>query len=208
MKKYFLSAFLLVSCQMVGTRPDINNFTIARVCITTESGTERCGTGVPYKIINHTVYFLTCKHIIKDAKEISVDLYSDSINYESIKNMKIEQVSSTMDLVVISGVTNKAVYTSRLANRIPKNLEPTIAVGCVGGHPPVYTSGIVTMQENQAITSAAAAPGNSGGPIYSSETGELLGITEAIWGSGGSAFGHINLFISSDLICAWLKELP
>lgn len=96
--------------------------------------------------------------------------------------------------------------------------QPTWAVGCSLGHPPIITPGVITSLFTRidryqfGMSTSQIIFGNSGGAIYirGSKRYYLIGIPSAVplilIGFGGAPITHMGLFIPINRIFAWLDR--
>ena len=101
-----------------------------------------------------------------------------------------------------------------LAARPPKLAEPVAVLGFPFGLPLTVTKGSVsglgrtvqiggTGRRNMVQTDAAVNPGNSGGPLISTDTGEVVGLVDiGARGANGIAFA-VSADVARPLVQAW-----
>ncbi len=124
------------------------------------------------------------------------------------KDLSLLVMSSALDLPV-------ANFSANYRESKLQVFSPVIAVGCPLGNDPMPTLGIVSdmAQVHEGfeymMTTAATHIGNSGGPIYSLETGEIEAIVSKVYMSGRNApsvVSHMGLAVPRVHIYDFLKE--
>ncbi|MBI4834893.1 MAG: trypsin-like peptidase domain-containing protein [Planctomycetes bacterium] len=134
---------------------------------------------------NSTVelYVLTAAHVVGNYAKVEVTFYDYS--HEGTKSLSASVVitDTVKDLALLSLKTdNYNLKTAALANRDYKYylFAPVYVVGCSLGLNPRPSSGIVSAISFDSVEiTAPILPGNSGGPVYTADTHELIGI--AVW---------------------------
>ena len=137
------------------------------------------------------------------AKKMSNHWVISPIVTFTLENVKILKKDVMLDYAILTGTTTHYVCSSRLSTKAPKYLQRTYTVGCPIGIPPVITEGIVTRESSEMpgrwLNSSQVIYGNSGGPVYDKETGEVIGITTSllIINNGWSTIPitHLHLFL-------------
>lgn len=147
--------------------------------------------------------------------EVKVYLNDDA----SAENAKIvySKADKDLSLLVMNSALDIPVANFSLNYRESKLqvFSPVMAVGCPLGNDPMPTMGIVSdmAQVHEGfeymMTTAATHIGNSGGPIYSLETGEIEAIVSKVYMSGRNApavVSHMGLAVPRVHIYDFLKE--
>ena len=149
------------------------------------------GSGVIYKKDGKYAYIVTNTHVVADAKEIEIQLYSG-------EKVKAELVGSDTysDIAVLKIAADKVTTVAEFANSDSINVgEVAIAIGSPLGanYANSVTQGIVsslsrnvtskskdgeTVSTNAIQTDTAVNPGNSGGPLINIQ-GQVIGITSS-----------------------------
>jgi hypothetical protein len=210
MKNLFLTALLVTnSCGVIDspvTSTSIRFYSVAHVTVPTLEG-ELCGTAAPIYQKNDICKFLTCWHVVgKPTGDIILRIFSDG---ELVDTVVAEVIASDskLDLAVLSCKT-KAILCFPSITRSPiRNNDMCITLSCPLGEDPIFSEGRVSIRSNQAVSSANAAPGSSGGGIYDANTGELLGISRAIFRTSQFEYHHMNLFTPATAILPWLERM-
>ncbi len=180
-------------------------FMKATVYIFTEDG---LGSGF---FISSDGYILTNRHVVGDARDVSVVLYDeraqmDKTNptaYPENKNIinkvrfaKVLQTNKARDLALLKiegenyphlelEFNRKAYVTGKevVAIGAPKGIEWSVSQGILSAVRD--NNGVDTLQTDAAING-----GNSGGPLISLDSGRVLGINS--WKRGGAAEEHVE----------------
>lgn len=92
-------------------------------------------------------------------------------------------------------------------------LDDSIAVGCSLAFPPLPTTGVITRKNFNIdsypfhMSSAQIIYGNSGGAMFHTESGELIGIPSLVPVVGwGTPITHMGLFIPIARVYKWMEE--
>lgn len=153
---------------------------IVQIAGTKESGDKHAGTG----IIFHPHYILTCRHVVCDMQVNSKQTFQGiecTIEESRIRTHPEvdvavihlpQRLQPIPGLAFLSPIIAQSVFTLGYP-KIPFTQEPVLTM-----QPGAVTSESVTAfsGEDLFLYSAIARPGNSGGPIISSE-GYIVGIT-------------------------------
>jgi serine protease Do len=148
-------------------------------------------------------YIITNNHVIEGAEDILVKL-SDNREYKG----KVIGVDSRTDVAVIK-INEKKLPTIPWGNSDKMRVgEMILAVGNPYGLSHTITMGIISALGRVGIgisdyedfiqTDAAINPGNSGGPLVNS-SGEVIGVTNAIFSTSGGYQG-IGFAIPSNMV--------
>jgi len=140
------------------------------------------------------IYILTANHVVGNNTSVTVTVYSYISNTQvTLCELCafVVMTDTNKDLALLATDTHglTRTYSAKLAR---KDYQPFLfasvyAVGCSLGLPPRPSQGIITsISENQCSSvvifweiSAPILPGNSGGPVFDSNTHEVIGI--AVW---------------------------
>ena len=158
------------------------------VRIESESG---IGSGV---IINRrdaetaeNIYILSAAHVVGNQSVVTVTIYTPltPLNRGELSLSASVVITDTIkDLALLKILCVSAVHTAKLAkkNYVPYLFTPVYAVGCSLGLDPRPSFGhLCALGElgGEWEISAPILPGNSGGPVFSADTHELIGIV--VW---------------------------
>jgi len=134
-----------------------------------------------------TDWILTAAHVVDKYSSVSVTFYSYTNNKQSVLcvlSASVVLTDTNKDLALLATDTHglTRTYSAKLAprNYTPFLFTPIYAVGCSLGLPPRPSEGIITViTEDHWEVSSPILPGNSGGPVYDSNTYAVIGI--AVW---------------------------
>jgi len=133
-------------------------------------------------------YVLTAAHVVENNSAVSVTFYSYANNKQSILcelSASVVMTDTAKDLALLSIHHSLLIthnYSARLAPKdyTPFVFSPVVTVGCSLGLPPRPSEGIITVvTEDHWEVSSPILPGNSGGPVFDSNTHEVIGIV--VW---------------------------
>lgn len=158
------------------------------------------GSGV---IISENGYIITCEHVISDADAITVYL-NDGTEYDA----ELIGSDSIKDLAVIKITGNGFTYANYGDSSTLRIGESVFAIGnALGTLSNTYTTGSISgINRNVSIegrpmtllqTDAAINHGNSGGALFRTSDGSLIGIVNAK--SDGSGIEGLGFAIPIDL---------
>lgn len=150
---------------------------------------EGAGTGI---IISQNGYIMTNKHVIKDARNISV-VDSAGIVYRDVEQIGSDPLN---DIAFLKIKSDKKFISARLGDSSQVDVgQKVVSIGnALGQYQNSVTSGIISgigrpviagdgtsdeQFDNLLQTDAAINPGNSGGPLLNL-SGEVIGINTAI----------------------------
>ena len=179
------------------------------------------GTAFPFKVEKsgevNKVYLLTAAHNInvKDVERVSgfkIEFFAkrvgknwvlDSETTFVLKNVTVLKKDVEKDYAILTGTTTHYVCPSRLSTKAPKYMQEVVSVGCAIGIPPAVTEGLVSRESatmsGRWLSSSQVIYGNSGGPVYDKNTGEVIGITTGILfiqdGWTTIPITHLHLFL-------------
>jgi S1-C subfamily serine protease len=151
----------------------------------------------------HSIFILTAAHVVGNNTSVTVTIYSENVITSIPASVVITDTYKDLALLATDthGITR--TYSAKLAgkNYIPYLFTPVYTVGCSLGLDPRPSSGIITNiteeRKNEGTekpvlpflsssvspsyweVSAPILPGNSGGPVFSADTHEVIGI--AVW---------------------------
>ncbi|MED4968394.1 MULTISPECIES: S1C family serine protease [Anoxybacillaceae] len=160
------------------------------VQIETEDGT--LGSGFLY---NNKGDIVTNAHVVANAKEVKVKT-ADSKEFTGT----VIGVSNNIDVALVRVPELSSLQPLKVAkNRKAEVGDEVLALGSPLGLQNTVTTGIISgvgrtfdlqpfRYENVYQISAPIAPGNSGGPLVDSKTGEVLGINSAGYDQGSIGF--------------------
>ena len=162
----------------------------------------------------YIVYCLTAAHVVEGVIPERAEFYSVPEKHWEISNLptlvltsiKVLYMDRELDVALLKVVSPKFMPVLDISDRLPKFREKILAAGCPFGEPLVVTEG--TAQRKSAIpdrwvATAQVLPGNSGGPVISSQTGKVLGITTGVFalnnGFSMSYIPYMHEFVPSYL---------
>lgn len=135
------------------------------------------------------------------------------ITYNEEEDMAILKLENTSEKYfhVACFLPKEKAYTLRLT-------QPTWAVGCSLGHPPIITPGVITHLYtriegyNYGMSTSQIIFGNSGGALYirGDHKYRLIGIPSRVpvirLGFGGAPITHMGFFIPIQRILRWIDK--
>jgi len=171
-----------------------------------EFETKSLGSGV---IINREGYILTNNHVVENAKEITVTLYSEKdypaevIGRDKKTDLALIKIDAKEDLAVapLGDSDRLKVGEWVLAIGNPFGLSETVTAGIVSAKGRVIGAG---PYDDFIQTDASINPGNSGGPLFNF-LGEAVGINTAIVAAGQGIGFAIPINMAKEVI-PQLKE--
>jgi len=171
-----------------------------------EFETKSLGSGV---IINKEGYILTNNHVVENAKEIMVTLYSEKdypaavIGRDKKADLALIKIDAKEDLPVapLGDSDRLKVGEWVLAIGNPFGLSETVTAGIVGAKGRVIGAG---PYDDFIQTDASINPGNSGGPLFNF-WGEVVGINTAIVTTGQGIGFAIPINMAKEIL-PQLKE--
>lgn len=170
------------------------------------------GSGVVFEVgAQGTAYVLTNHHVIEGGQSVTVVL-------DGVRRFSADVVgyNGVMDVAVLEICCSQAWEVLELSAHAPVGME-VFALGYpLNGETITLTRGVVSANRydpdyntNLLQTDAALNPGNSGGPLISYETGEVVGINAYRWLEtvGGRPLESVGFAISSEDIARVLPDL-
>jgi S1-C subfamily serine protease len=152
----------------------------------------------PITTSGHSIFILTAAHVVGNNTSVTVTIYSENVITSIPASVVI--TDTFKDLALLRVLCGSVVNRAKLA---PRNYKPYLfasiwTVGCsLGLNPRPSFGNITNVGANQCVRpsdkgqtlgsaptdfweiSAPILPGNSGGPVYSADTHEVIGI--AVW---------------------------
>jgi S1-C subfamily serine protease len=165
-------------------------------------------------IIDRRGYILTNHHVIEDARKLEVTLtngkkynakFIGSDPDTDLAVLKINAPGDEMTVIPMGSSQNLRVGQKVLAIGNPFGLGQTMTRGIVSSIARTIRSRSGVLVEDVIQTDAAINPGNSGGPLIDS-SGNLIGITSAIFSPTGASVG-IGFAIPVDTAKRVLQDL-
>lgn len=172
---------------------------------TANCGGSSVGTG----ILLSPHFIATVEHVVDGAALVLIKR-----NGNILATATVIGADPARDLALLRTRTPMTGYSFRLASRAPRLGEAVAALGYPLGLPLTVTRGSVSGLERTipiegidrrhlVQTDAAVNPGNSGGPLIVTSTGEVVGLIDA----GSTTFNGIGFAVSSlvgkPLLAAW-----
>ena len=174
-----------------------------------QGGGRRQGSGSGF-VISKDGIILTNNHVVEDAKEITVTL-TDKSEYKA----KVLGRDPKTDLAVIKIEPKRSLPVANLGDSDSLQVgDWVMAIGNPFGLSNTVTAGIVSAKgrslgsgpyDDFIQTDASINPGNSGGPLFN-ESGEVVGISSAIFSQNGGNIG-IGFAIPINLAKKLVPEL-
>ncbi len=171
----------------------------------------------------HVSYVLTAHHIVEQNYDPKSPIPLEVISFQDGRKVREESgtvvaVNPALDLALVEVESDGGyVATARLfaPERIPqvKLYARVHAMGCPLGYAPTPTSGELTSKakvldgQQYWMINAPTIFGNSGGGIYLSDTGEMIGVLSRISAYKNLidvAVPHMGIITSMDEVYAWL----
>ncbi|WP_209123265.1 S1C family serine protease [Alkalihalobacillus sp. BA299] len=179
---------------------------------------EETGSGGSGFFYNNKGDIITNAHVVAGAEEVTVKI-ADKSEYTGT----VIGISTDTDVSVIRVSDLKETEPLPLAKEVPAELgDEVLALGSPLGFQNTVTTGIISgvdrsfelenyQYDNAYQISAPIAPGNSGGPLISISTGEVIGINSAATDVGTIGFS-IPIINVISLVTNWsetpMKSLP
>ena len=156
---------------------------VVRVEVPLGEYSSSAGTGV---IINTDVYgtaqLLTAYHVIDERPLGSIAITAEDASSVKEYDAKIIDYDSAKDIALLSICCSSTFQVADLSTGLPEIGEPVFAIG-YGEYdetPTTYYGKIIGIRGASLGTDAALVKGNSGGPLISGRTGEVVGINLAV----------------------------
>jgi S1-C subfamily serine protease len=150
----------------------------------------------------------TVEHVVDGAAAIVLKR-----NHKVLGSATVIGEDPVRDLALLE--TKKAIpgYRFSLASRSPKLAEQVVALGFPFGLPLTVTQGsvsglgrsipIASVTRRQLVqTDAALNPGNSGGPLLATDTGQVVGLVDLGTAANGTSFA-VSAAVAGPLLQAW-----
>jgi len=172
-------------------------------------GAGQSGSGVHIKNENGYAYFVTNRHVVavpKNAKEVEYSLVfnGEELPFEIVKRGRYELDLAMLRVKYTRGSDKPTLPSVRLDDLKPG--QECVAIGnALGGGISVTTGVISAFDEwpggRLVRTSAPISSGNSGGGLFRTKDGALIGITTMVINGGKSeAVQNFNLAIPMDYV--------
>lgn len=147
------------------------------------------GTGVLVGMNQDDLFIVTNYHVVKDAKEITIQFCDASTATATVKGKKVanDLAVLTIPLNSLGSSTKEAIKLARVGKSEDLVVgEPCVAIGNALGYGQSVTAGVISALNREVTTEngekgvfiqtdAAINPGNSGGALLNMR-GELIGI--------------------------------
>lgn len=195
--KFILSLLVLFSCSLLAAvNPHFDEAMGSTFYVGVGQGH---GTGVQ---INPKCV-VTANHVVADPKE-QIKLIDPT---GKIVPASIAASDPVADLAVVCAAQKLSGHSARISESMPKRYAPIFSLGFPLQNAQILTEG--RYQENSTVT-ADIAPGNSGGGVFDEETGQLIGLSQAIdeYASteGNFVFPYLQTIIESPTIISFLNS--
>jgi S1-C subfamily serine protease len=154
-------------------------------------------------------YVITAAHVVLTPKgtvadNLEVEVVIPEHNTRAWVSATVVCVDKDMDMAILA-VDVDVIGQAKIAQKDDMNVGDAIAiVGCPSGTFPTVTFGFLASKEFEIYAerqgdllwqgSATIYPGNSGGPVFNPNTGEIIGIAVAGLDSHGFA-AHVDFFV-------------
>jgi S1-C subfamily serine protease len=154
---------------------------------------------------------LTNAHCVADAKFVEVQIPNAAERVPA----EVEAVSHQVDLALLTLDADAEKKPHIAFGKLPDHRDSVVTVGYpIGGEQVSFTEGIVsrigilpyvhsTIANLLVQTDAAVNPGNSGGPVFSTESGLCLGVATQKNGDGDG----LGYFVPSPVIRQFLADV-
>jgi S1-C subfamily serine protease len=172
-----------------------------------------------------TSYVLTAHHIVEQNYDARNPIPLDVLSFNDGRQVRQETgivvaISRQLDLALIE-VRSEKVYESVAKMIAPERVgdvrlySRVNAIGCPLGYAPTPTSGELTSKNKQLdghtywMINAPTIFGNSGGGIYLSDTGEMIGVLSRISAYKNLidvAVPHMGIMTSMNDVYSWLDR--
>jgi hypothetical protein len=172
---------------------------------TTACGEEAIGTGF---LLSPTLV-ATVEHVVDGAVRITLSRNGKTLGYGTVIGE-----DPTRDLALVR--TSKPItgYRFTFADRAPQLGEDVLALGFPLGLPLTVTKGSVSglgrtipidnVRRRQLVqTDAAVNPGNSGGPLLATDTGDVVGLVDLGTTQANGISFAVSAAVASPLLDAW-----
>ncbi len=167
-------------------------------------------------------FILTAHHVVEEVEGNEQMRIHDFANNGEIRGVYLPEViakTQPTDLAVIKVVSPLEFKTAKLMPKHKiKNLrlyDPVCTVGCPLGFSPLPSTGVLSSTNTRVngeiywMITSPAAPGNSGGGIFLSESNELIGIMSRVVGvlnPSPALIPHLGMMSSPENIYQFLDE--
>ena len=222
---YFLLPLLAVSCcslykeeKSVTKTVDFENV-VALILVESNGITISSGSGTVIDSEKgdetNDVAVLTAKHVIESNEDnIAIKVVLGELSFYA----KEAILHPTYDIAVLAFQTSHVLSCAEIDNGNPKPIEEVYAAGYPLQIGLIVSHGIANYETFQStargfaplwLCSAPIYPGNSGGGVFSKESGKLIGVSVMV-GAQLSGFDqrivpHIHFFIPTAAIHSWIK---
>jgi hypothetical protein len=196
----------------------IENSLLCTVRITGGSG--KSGTGFPIATQqledgSWQTFYITASHVVEGETTLLGEYFTNGKEILNVVTHRtelfVERTNEVLDYALLSGREPNQGYCYKLADRLPDFMEEVYAVGSPMGEPTIITDGHVIRpyDDRTWVVTAPIVFGNSGGPVISKRTGEVVGITIAVaildpW--SGIPVYHLHLMLPSYKVLNDLKN--
>jgi len=150
----------------------------------------------------------TVEHVVDGAAAIVLKR-----NGKPLGSAKVIGEDPARDLALLETKEPLSGYRFKLASRSPRLAEQVVALGFPFGLPLTVTQGSVSglgrsipienvTRRELVQTDAALNPGNSGGPLLATDTGQVIGLVDLGTEANGTSFA-VSAKVAGPLLHAW-----
>ena len=157
---------------------------VVRVEVPLREYSSSAGTGVLVDTDTYTgtARLLTAYHVVDERPLGSITVTAEDESSIKEYDAKVVDYDPTKDIALLSICCSSTFPVAKLSERLPEIGELVFAIG-YGEYdeaPTTYRGRIIGIRGGSLGTDAALVEGNSGGPLISGQTGEIVGINLAI----------------------------
>lgn len=191
--KFLLSLLVFFSCSLFANP----HFDEARA----QTYYVRVGDGHGTGVVINSRCIITASHVVADAKTpvVIIDPSGNALG------ATIKVSDAVDDLAVVCAETNLNTPPTHIARSLPPRYEPVFALGFPLQNAQVLTEG---RYQYKGLVTVDIAPGNSGGGVFDADTGQLIGLSQAIdiytTPGGDLGFPYLQTIIPSVDIISFL----
>lgn len=184
-----------------------------RIHVSRRDGSGGYGTGFLADLSAYGLgggYVITAGHVVQGMDDVEVELSEPRFKARAWMQATVCFFDEARDIAVIRIRPAMSMVVTHIATEDDLEIgDPVIIVGCPGGTAPTASLGWLAAKEayymDQSVSgewtcSAAVWGGNSGGPVFNANTGEVCGVLVAcIAGAQGSA-PNVSIFVPAKIV--------